>query len=69
MGPGKVTQGPKGGVNIINMSSYFHPKEERRVVIVSYLGVRDGRREGRFTPLFFFLLKMYCTQCAALQVY
>lgn len=28
MGPGKVTQGPKGSVNIINMSSYFHPKED-----------------------------------------
>ena len=52
-------------LSIINMSSHFHPKEECEVVIIFYLGVKDGRLEGYHT----FLLKMYCAQCSVLQRY
>ena len=52
-------------LSIINMSSHFHPKEECEVVIIFYLGVKDGRLEGYHT----FLLKMYCAQCSLLQMY
>lgn len=55
-GPGSISQGPKGGINFINMSRHFHPKEERfdRVVIMSYVGIKGERTEEYFVSLFFF---------------